>query len=409
MVAERFYSRRGRLFLRLYRGALEPFILYGNGAWGHRLRLQRIRTTLNCIQRKPLLRITRAYRTVSTMALQVLAGVMPLDLKAKGVFAKFLVSVARINAKIGSVTLRSADYLGRFKLTEVHPLSWHSIPFSIQEPMGFDFELFTDGSKDADRVGSSLVVFYHGTEIHHEECRLSDHAFVFQAESHGLRMALNYVATLRAWDPIRIFSDSQSLLKALASHTTGDPQVWELKTLCHAARDSRHITLHWVKTHVGTLGNETADFYAKQAVHRPVVDFPVLRPISMLRRQITQVLLAQWQDRWSSTDKGRQTAEFFPLVSFEPLLFSARIIQLRTGHGRFPEYFCRFAISDTDACVCGGTGTVRHYLGSCPLTLDLSSRLQFDINRLPTLLSTPANLPLLDELVSRVIGWAPNM
>ncbi|GBL89941.1 Retrovirus-related Pol polyprotein from type-1 retrotransposable element R1 [Araneus ventricosus] len=73
MVAERFYSRRGRLFLRLYRGALEPYILYGHGAWGHRLRLQRIRTTLNCIQRKPLLRITRAYRTVSTMALQ--AGV----------------------------------------------------------------------------------------------------------------------------------------------------------------------------------------------------------------------------------------------------------------------------------------------------------------------------------------------
>ncbi|GBL97221.1 hypothetical protein AVEN_84929-1 [Araneus ventricosus] len=201
MVAERFYSRRGRLFLRLYKGALEPFILYGHGAWGYRLRLQRIRTSLNSIQRKPLLRITRAYRTVSTVTLQVLAGVMPLDLKAKGVFATFLVSVARVNARIGTVTLRSADYLRRFNYTEVHPRSWHSIPYTSQEPTGFDFELFSDGSKDADRVGSSLVVFYHGTEIHHEECRLSDHASVFQAESHGLRMALTYVATLRSWVP----------------------------------------------------------------------------------------------------------------------------------------------------------------------------------------------------------------
>ncbi|GBM11529.1 Retrovirus-related Pol polyprotein from type-1 retrotransposable element R1 [Araneus ventricosus] len=293
MVAERFYSRRGRLFLRLYKGALEPFVLYGHGAWGHRLRLQSIRTSLNSIQRKPLLRITKAFRTVSTVALQVLAGVMPLDLKAKGVFAKFLVSVARVDVRIGPVTLRSDDYSRRFNHIEVHPLLWHSIPFSRQEPMGFDFELFTDGSKDADRVGSSLVVFYHGAEIHHEECRLSDHASVFQAESQGLRMALMYVDTLSSWDSIRIYSDSLSLLQALASPTPGDAQVWNLKTLCKVARDSRNITLHWVKAHVGTLGNEKADFYAKRAVHRPEVDVPVLRSLSLLRHQITQVLLTQ--------------------------------------------------------------------------------------------------------------------
>ncbi|GBN07191.1 Retrovirus-related Pol polyprotein from type-1 retrotransposable element R1 [Araneus ventricosus] len=409
MVAERFYSRRGHLFLRVYRGALEPFILYGYGAWGHRLGLQRIRSSLNSIQRKPLLRLTRAYRTVSTVALQVLAGVLPMDLKAKGVFAKFLVSVAHLNARVGNVTFRSSDYLARFNPTEVHPLLWHSIPFSIQTPTGFDLELFTDGSKDADRVGSSLVVFYHGVEIHHEERRLSDHASVFQAEAHGLYMALVYITTLSSWDPIRIFSDSQSLLKALAGSIPGDTQIWELKALCQELRERRSVSLHWVRAHVGTLGNERADYYAKRAVLRPDVDVSVLRPLSLLRRQIGQVLLTQWQDRWSYGENGRLTAEFFPTVGLVPRLFNSRIVQLLTGHGRFPAYFYRFALSDTDVCICGGTGTVLHYLRTCPLTLDLYSRLQYDPSRLFTLLSSPDNLSILDKLVSRVVGWTPNL
>ncbi|GBM10684.1 Putative protein in type-1 retrotransposable element R1DM [Araneus ventricosus] len=70
MVAGRFFTRRTKLFFRIYKGALEPYILYGYGAWGNRLSLKKVRDLLNSIQRRPLVKITRAYRTTSTTALQ---------------------------------------------------------------------------------------------------------------------------------------------------------------------------------------------------------------------------------------------------------------------------------------------------------------------------------------------------
>ncbi|GBO41478.1 hypothetical protein AVEN_82684-1 [Araneus ventricosus] len=89
MIAGRFFTRRAKLFFRIYKGALELFMLYGYGAWGHRLSLKKVRDMLNSVQRRPLVKITRAYRTTSTAALQVVSGVLPLDLKAQQVYAKF--------------------------------------------------------------------------------------------------------------------------------------------------------------------------------------------------------------------------------------------------------------------------------------------------------------------------------
>ncbi|GBM82383.1 Retrovirus-related Pol polyprotein from type-1 retrotransposable element R1 [Araneus ventricosus] len=110
MVAGRFFSRRVGTFFRLYKGALEPFVLYGHGAWGNRLALKKIRDLLCSIQRRPLLKLTQAYRTTSTEALQVIAGVLPLDLKAELVFTKFRIFTLRVNGQVGLRVIRCQDY-----------------------------------------------------------------------------------------------------------------------------------------------------------------------------------------------------------------------------------------------------------------------------------------------------------
>lgn len=69
---------------KLYRSVVEPGMLYGMEFWGHEmLRRQGLRKKWNAMQRRVLLKMLSAYRTVSTDAACVLAGVEPLDLRVE--------------------------------------------------------------------------------------------------------------------------------------------------------------------------------------------------------------------------------------------------------------------------------------------------------------------------------------
>ncbi|GBN84699.1 Retrovirus-related Pol polyprotein from type-1 retrotransposable element R1 [Araneus ventricosus] len=131
-VAHRFYSKRLNLFRRIYVAAIEPYILFGHGAWGHRLNLLQI--SLNSIQRRPLLKITGAFRTSPSEALPVIAGLLPLDLKAIEVLSIFLVNNCREETKIGASTFDPAEFEAKINITNIHPANRLSIPFTIRDP-----------------------------------------------------------------------------------------------------------------------------------------------------------------------------------------------------------------------------------------------------------------------------------
>ncbi|KAJ8939664.1 hypothetical protein NQ314_011053 [Rhamnusium bicolor] len=61
-------------------GVVHSTILYGAPIWCEALRIRRYRTMLEGVQRRMLLRVGSAYRTTSTVALQVITGVIPIDL-----------------------------------------------------------------------------------------------------------------------------------------------------------------------------------------------------------------------------------------------------------------------------------------------------------------------------------------
>ncbi|GBM15918.1 Retrovirus-related Pol polyprotein from type-1 retrotransposable element R1 [Araneus ventricosus] len=210
-VADNFYWRHNRMFKRIYTGAIEPYILYGHGAWGNRLQLKTVDKFLNGIQRRPLIKLTRAFRTTSTEALQVIAGVLPLSLKAIEVYTKFLVLTVKINATVGTKVFNSAEVEEKRDIFDRHPADWCSVPFGTEGPVGEDIEIYTDGSGIDGKVGAAMVVFFHGTEVHHEICRLEDSATVFQAETKGIQMALEYINNSKQWHRYHIFSDSKSV------------------------------------------------------------------------------------------------------------------------------------------------------------------------------------------------------
>lgn len=66
---------------KLLVAAMYSTILYAAPIWGHLLRYKKYNKVLERLQRRMALRICSAYKTTSTVALQVLADDLPIDLK----------------------------------------------------------------------------------------------------------------------------------------------------------------------------------------------------------------------------------------------------------------------------------------------------------------------------------------
>nr|XP_023027234.1 uncharacterized protein LOC111515238 [Leptinotarsa decemlineata] len=63
-------------------GVVQSILLYGAPIWYPAMRMEKYRQILIKTQRKSLVRIISAYRTVSAEAAQVVAGMNPIDLLA---------------------------------------------------------------------------------------------------------------------------------------------------------------------------------------------------------------------------------------------------------------------------------------------------------------------------------------
>ncbi|GBM45829.1 hypothetical protein AVEN_180701-1 [Araneus ventricosus] len=228
-VANEIYSKRSGLFRKIYYEAIEPYLLFGVGALGNILKLKKIRYSLNSLQRRPLIKITKAYRTISTEALQVIAGVVPLDIKAKGVFGKFLLTTINNDIKFGSKIFKWEYYETRLDPYNIHAADNISITYDKHKPSGEEIEIYTDGSNINDQVGAAIVVFYYNAEIFNRTITLSDFATMYQAEVTGVKMTLEFISTFGPFNNINLYTDSLSVLEALNTFKTSQQDILAIK------------------------------------------------------------------------------------------------------------------------------------------------------------------------------------
>ncbi|XP_035227812.1 uncharacterized protein LOC118200011 [Stegodyphus dumicola] len=238
-------------------------ILYGCPIWMQGTVRQRQK--LQQIQRVALLKITKAFTTTSTAALQILAGILPLDLKAEEERLTYRLLHFKESAIENGLTILEESALEpHIRTTASHPASSVDIKWDKLPPLNADLEIFTDGSKTDSKVGAAFVVFHNAQEIHQEQYRLSDHATVYQAESLALKQAALWISSS---DSIShsIYTDSLSILQGLNRIGSQPLHVSSLKEILSTLAYTKNISLHWVRGHHGTQGNERADALAKAA------------------------------------------------------------------------------------------------------------------------------------------------
>ncbi|XP_055947096.1 uncharacterized protein LOC129980741 [Argiope bruennichi] len=407
-VTNRFFSRHHHLLRRIYSGAFEPYVLFGYGACGHRLKFKQIGRTFEIIQRRPLLKILKAYRTTSTLVLQVLAGILPLHLRAKELFANFLMKVQKVQVKFNDTILDPDLYEPTLNPFDQHPCEWFTFPFRKTPPSGDGIEIFTGGSKIGDRVGSAIACYYFGKLIYVDSHRLDDHATVFQAEAYAFFMALEYIDKTNSWSKASIFSDSLSLLTALASPNRKSWMLKELADKIKTVNSHRRLSFHWVKAHIDVVGNEEADKQAKHGTEKNTIDSHVPRSHNTMKADIRQNILAEWQNEWASSTKGPQTHKYLPNVSTKRKSYHPFIIQFLSGHGRFPHYFNKFGITNNSLCDCGEVGTPDHYVFECTHTQSLRIKLKNAEER-DQLIHDPSNLHIIHQIIAWVNDYNPRL
>ena len=201
--------------------------------------------------------------------------------------------------------------------------------------------------------------------------RLNEKNSVFQAEALAVYHALSWHFRTQGNEAsFLVHTDSLSTIHALLRPKLTSKLMQDIVLLFHQHHGTyAHIT--WVKAHVGVLGNEIADYLAKQATdcNSDLVewlDHPL--PRSSVKRALRESTANKWQQHWTTSSKGRLTHKFLPTTSCSFLSASPLINMFITGRGPFPSFLHHIGKLDVPLCICGQEGDPLHYIWDCPLT-----------------------------------------
>ena len=223
--------------------------------------------------------------------------------------------------------------------------------------------IYTDGSKDNDRVGCGTVI--HNSSF---KQRLPSNASIFTAEVTAIDLALDAI-TESDDDYFIIFSDSLSVLLSLHNMKLDNPLILKLLgKLHHLSCAQKTIYLCWIPSHIGIRGNEAADLAAKESLNLDITTSQV--PYTDLKCHINHFISNKWQERWTSCANNKLFKIKSTLGVWPPGFRNSRkeevvLSRLRIGHAYFSHSYILRQEDPPECTACQEIYSVRHVLIDC--------------------------------------------
>ena len=240
-----------------------------------------------------------------------------------------------------------------------------------------EINVFTDGSKTDDHVGSGYVIYKHQTELNNNSIRLQEDVTVYQAEVYAIKQAATCLLNLGIkFKYVKFYSDSQAALLSLSSWKIKSKLVLDTVNILNALGNiCIRLELGWIKAHNNYLGNERADELARNAVYNNIVDFSVDPPHSYFKKSLWEAIYKLWTNRWQDNNSCRMTKIFYPNTHKGKSRYllglsrgkSRKFIEMITGQNDlyyiqnkvdYAELLCRFCEEDQE--------TFDHVALECP-------------------------------------------
>ena len=223
--------------------------------------------------------------------------------------------------------------------------------------------IYTDGSKDNDRVGCGTIIDNSSFKQ-----RLPSNASIFTAEVTAIDLALDAI-TESDDDHFIIFSDSLSVLLSLHNMKLDNPLILKLlEKLHHLSCAHKTIHLCWIPSHIGIRGNEAADMAAKESLNLDITASEV--PYTDLKCHINHFISNKWQERWS-TCPDNKLFKIKPILGVWPPGFrnsrkeEVVLSRLRIGHAYFSHSYILRQEDPPECTACQEIYSVRHVLIDC--------------------------------------------
>lgn len=227
--------------------------------------------------------------------------------------------------------------------------------------------IYTDGSITEDGRGCAVVYPDH-TMLY----RLPPTFTIFSCELFAIKQALYTISQTNDENQYNIFSDSQSAIVSIKDRQSNNNLVQEVHTLLtELSLAKKAVSLTWIPSHSGILGNEQADASAKEATRQPQTN-----PIPPTTHQdiityIKRKTKTKWKDHWLSNPNSKlhdvrgNSVTPYKLDNINRKQ-QAAITRLRIGHSKITH---SHIISRTPAPTCDHCNTsltVQHVIIQCP-------------------------------------------